>query len=368
MRKIFDVELAAQDGSFTTLTLPAAPYAVLDALEKLRLEENEEPSWAVVHCRRCEELVGFLDLNGSFFELNALCQRLAVLNEDELAVVEGLARMEHGGDALPVPLPQLINLAYSTDQCYLAEEAVSDDTLGRFCAENGFVPEADGLSDETFELLDFAKIGRLFRQNEDGVFTRRGYVQRYGEVRNVYQNLDLTPKKPDYSVLLALEDGGEVRLPALPEELDGAKWGRCLDCQAPALTGAEGSAAAFNQLARRIEMIDGDGQMPKFKALLDAMSCRELDSALLLADGLDRYAFSADLRTPEEVARANLNVVMPDDEVEFMEPYLKLYAYGQALVEQGGGTLTGYGLIERVDGQQIHTMEEKPDFGGMEMI
>ena len=110
-------------------------------------------------------------------------------------------RPEIGGPAQPVPLPRLIDMVYSTDRCHFVEEATDDYTLGRFCAENSFVPEADDLSDEAFELLDFARIGREFRQNEGGVFTSGGYVQKHDELRQMYDNLELTLKKPDLTAI-----------------------------------------------------------------------------------------------------------------------------------------------------------------------
>ena len=77
-------------------------------------------------------------------------------------VCQGLA--QRGGQLQP----QLIDLAYSTDCCHLVEGVVTDAQLGRFCTGNGFVPEAEGLSDKAFELLDFAKIGREFCEAAGG--------------------------------------------------------------------------------------------------------------------------------------------------------------------------------------------------------
>ena len=174
MHKVFDVELSSENGS-TELALPAAPYAMLDALEKLRLEDGEAPRWEILRINTANGITPYLDHeSGSLFELNALCQQLALLDEGQLAIVEGLAAMGCEKVLQPIPMPQLIDMAYSTDCCYIVEEAANDDTLGRFCAENGFVPDADGLSDEAIELLDFAKIGREIRQAEDGVFTSGG--------------------------------------------------------------------------------------------------------------------------------------------------------------------------------------------------
>ena len=49
-------------------------------------------------------------------------------------------------------------------------DAADDAALGRFYAENDFIPELDGISDKVFEMLDFAGIGRMMRCSENGVF------------------------------------------------------------------------------------------------------------------------------------------------------------------------------------------------------
>ena len=68
-------------------------------------------------------------------------------------------------------------------------DALNDRQLGRFYAENGFVPEVENLSDEAFNLLDFEQIGRKMRKGEDGTFVERsidgpgGYVVRHSELK-----------------------------------------------------------------------------------------------------------------------------------------------------------------------------------------
>lgn len=302
MRKVFEVELGARSGHFTQLILPAAPYAMLDALEKLRLEDGEAPTWATLSVFNCERIADFMDEDGTLFELNALCQQLALLDEGQLAIVEGLAAMGYEKGSRPIPMPQLIDMAYSTDCCHLVEEATNDYTLGRFCAENGFVPEADDLSDEAFEQLDFAKIGREFRQNEGGVLTSGGYVQKHDELRQVCDTLNLVPQKPDYAILVATASGCEVKLPVPLGEPLGDEPVLCVDCAAPALTGLSGAMATLDMLAHRLTYLTVDGEMPKYKALLEATGCDDIRWALALADGLNQYSFSPNLLEPEDAA------------------------------------------------------------------
>ncbi len=61
----------------------------------------------------------YLDRKGTLPALNALAHRLAQLEERELSIVAGLVELAHRPqDAQPFPLPQLIDLAYSTDCCH----------------------------------------------------------------------------------------------------------------------------------------------------------------------------------------------------------------------------------------------------------
>ena len=371
MRKVFEVELGARSGHFTQLILPAAPYAMLDALEKLRLEDGEAPTWATLSVFNCERIADFMDEDGSLFELNALCQQLALLDEGQLAVVEGLAKMEYEQGAQPVPLPRLIDMAYSTDRCHFVEEATDDYTLGRFCAENSFVPEADDLSDEAFELLDFARIGREFRQNEGGVFTSGGYVQKHDELRQVYETLDLAPKKPDHTILVQTASGCEVRLPVPLGDPTGDEPVQCLDCAAPALVGLSGRLGTWDMLAHRLAELEVDDELPKYKALVEATGCDEIRWALALSDSVEQYAYDPKVREPEDVARAALETMLPKDEIELLKPFLNMHQYGQAVLKQDGGTLTGHGLIERCDGQPILAMDQErsqDQQNGMELM
>lgn len=368
MRKVFEVELASENGC-TQLALPAAPYALLDALEKLRLEDGEAPRWEILRINTANGITPYLDHeNGSLFELNALCQQLALLDEGQLAIVEGLAMTGCEKGSRPIPMPQLIDMAYSTDCCLLVEGVVTDAQLGRFCAENSFVPEADGLSDEAFELLDFAKIGREFRQNKGGVLTSGGYVQKHGELRQVCDTLNLVPQKSDYAILVATASGCEVKLPVPLGEPLGDEPVLCVDCAAPALTGLSGAMATLDMLAHRLTYLTVDGEMPKYKALLEATGCDDIRWALALADGLEQYTFSPNLLEPEDVAMECLKTMLPDDEVKLLAPYVDLPRYGQTVLEQTDGQLTSYGLIQRVDGEPILNMAQKPTAGEMEMM
>lgn len=367
MRKIFDVELGGQ-GRYTELTLPATPWAMQDALEKLCPKEGEAPRWEILRAHSCDNLYPYLEHAGTLFELNTLCQQLSLLDEQQTAAVEGMVKAEFDQGTRPVPLPQIIDMAYSTDRCHFLEDITTDAQLGRFCAENSFVPEADDLSDEAFELLDFARFGREFRQNEGGVFTSQGYVQRHDELRQVSKDMDFTPVKPDYAILVQTASGCEVKLPLPLGEAVADEPVLCLDCAAPSLTGLSGAMRTMDLLAHQLTYLTANRGLPKYKAVLDATGCNEVERALELVDELDQYSLSPDLREMDEVAGARLDQLLPDEVCKALLPHVQLYAFGKELVQVQGSKLTEYGLIERTDGGPIHAVDQEPAKGGMEMM
>lgn len=369
MRKMLRIELTSREDISAELDLPAGPYKLLDTLEKLRLEEGETPRWELLQSHDALHLFQILNQDdGSLAEVNALAQRLAGLDERGLAILGGLADMERRELGQPFPLSRLIDLAYSTDCCHLVEGVVTDAQLGRFCAESGFVPGADDLNDDMFELLNFEQIGRQFREAEDGVFTQQGYVQKHDALRQVYGTLDLALKQPDYIIRAELANGTQVDLPlevgaAVPDEP-----AQCVDCPVPALNGQTAMLSTMDALARRIAELEVDGELPKYKAVLEAVRCEDIAHALTLADALDRYTFSPKLLEPEDVAVECLETMLSKDDAGLLQPYVDLQRYGQRVVEQDGGKLTCYGLVERADDGPIQTMAQQSGHQEMEMM
>ena len=261
MRKILNVYLARANTpyseAYADLDLPASPYELLDALDKLRLDEGEAPYLQINEYYDFEELAPLLSGDAGLYELNALAQKLSELDERQQVSFKGLVQMEVNKKQGFIPMSRLIDLAYSTDCCHVTD-ALNDSQLGRFYAENGFVPEVEHLPDKVFELLDFERIGREARIGECGVFTKQGYVVQHTELNEAFQTMDLTLKQPDYQILMELTDGGFLGLPqtALPD----TQPRRCLDCRIPLLSGALDSVKdieILNGFAEKLSTMTG---------------------------------------------------------------------------------------------------------------
>lgn len=176
MNEVFVVELSNRKGQYCNLTLPATDYELLDALEQLHMDPGENPKWEIIEHTDFQQLHAFLDHECSLYELNALSRRLGSMDHRQLAAFEGLFQMALQRREGLMSVADLLTYANSTDCCHVVSEAINDATLGRFYAENGFVPELDDLPDSVFEKLDFAKIGKEIRTDEGGIFTKYGYV------------------------------------------------------------------------------------------------------------------------------------------------------------------------------------------------
>lgn len=376
MDKIFSVysyrETTMDGVSAEYLDLPATPYELLDVLDKLHLEASDTPKFIIGEFYSFDFLAKHLEGKYDLTELNALAEKLAELDERQVTGLAGLVQMDEAKQSGPIGLPRLIDLAYSTECYHVVGEALNDAQLGRFCAENGFRPGLDDLPDEVFDLLDFERIGREFRREQGGVLVERtadhpgGYVQRHDELREVHKTLNLTLKKPTYTILAETYSGARVELPYPPHDPMGTEPVRGVDCAAPSLIGLTAGMETVDLLARRLAGMEPQ-ELTAYKALLEATDCKDLSDAGLLADTLGNYIFTPSLNSPEEVAEEELGVILCEESVPQLIPYVDLRGYGQFLIEQRGGVLTPYGLLEREDGQPVHSMNEQPEPGGMEM-
>ena len=368
MDKIFHIRaLNSPDGDFreVELDLPATDHELLDAMEQLRPEDGKRPyleSYAAEEYDYLNKRIPETDL----FRLNALAKRLAQLDMRGMAVFEGLVCMDIQKGRETIPIGSLIDYTYSRECCHVVEDVVTDHELGRFLAENDFISEAEGLSDAAFELLDLVKIGREHRETMGGIYTGFGYVEQHSELRQVYKTLDLTLKKPAYTILAETFDGSRVEFPFPANAPMGTELVRCVDCAAPGLIGLTSGMETVDLLARRLMSLEPTA-LATYKALLEATGCEDVQDAGRLMDTLDDYILSPQYSSPVEVAKGELSAVLCEDDIEALIPRLNLYQYGQERIKQCGGTLTAYGLIERKDHQPVQTMENKPCQGGMEM-
>ena len=385
-KKIFEVYLAKEDvpnnEAYAKLDLPASLWELWDALDKVRLQTDDILYMEIEGYDAFEYLSSHLDgLDISLNELNDLAALLSALDEVQEAAFEGLFSMEvqkkvntNGG---VITLQDLRDLAVSAKtDCYHVVDAADDAQLGRFYAENDFVPELDGVSNEVFEMLDFAGIGRMMRCSENGVFVGSLYVLRDGELTTAPPVQKALPGKPGYLFRLTLglhPDIGDARtvtldLPAAEAEL--------LDAQEQlGVEGWEGVAVIdydgiipyvadftdlpmeldeFNVLAAAVrDMPSPEKQLPKLKALLKQFEVQDIATAISLTECLDDYVLTPEISSPQETAIDQLHFMTDDHSVELLISHVNLYTYGCDLIREDNAVLSPYGLLHRADYQPM---------------
>ena len=399
-KKVFAMYLAKEGNpnsdAYAKLDLPASPWELWDALDKVRLQKDDILYMEIEDYYAFAYLAPYLDgLEISLNELNDLAAQLAALDEVQEVAFDGFLRMEvqnkvdtNGG---VITLQDLRDVAVSAKtDCYHVVDAADDAQLGRFYAENGFIPELDGISDGVFKMLDFARIGKALRTGEGGVYVSGCYVVRDGGLLTAPPVQKTLPEKPGYLFRLTLglhPDIGDDRtvtliLPAAEAEL--------LDAQAQLDTeGWEGVAVIdydgiipyaaeftdlpmeleeFNVLAAAVrDMPFPEKQLPKLKALLKQFEVQDIETAMGLTEHLDDYVLTPEISSPQETAIDQLHFMTDDHSVELLISHVNLYAYGCDLIREDNAVLSPYGLLHRANYQPMLSPVQKVSEANMTM-
>ena len=385
-KRILRVYLAKNDtpysAAYAKLELPASPWEVWDAMEKVRLQTDDILYMEVEDYYAFEYLSPHLDgLDISLNELNDLAAQLAALDEVQGIAFEGMfsiaVQRKVNANGGVITLQDLRDLAVSAKtDCYHVVDAADDAQLGRFYAENEFVPELDGVSNEVFEMLDFAGIGRMMRCSENGVFVGSLYVLRDGELTTAPPVQKTLPEKPGYLFRLTLglhPDIGDARtvtldLPAAEAELlaaqeqlgvEGWEGVTVIDYDgiipyAADFTDLPMELEEFNVLAAAVrDMPSPEKQLPKLKALLKQFEVQDIATAISLTECLDDYVLTPEISSPQETAIDQLHFMTDDHSVELLISHVNLYAYGCDLIREDNAVLSPYGLLHRADYQPM---------------
>ena len=385
-KRILRVYLAKNDAPYSAayakLDLPASPWELWDAMEKVRLQTDDILYMEIEDYFAFEYLSPHLDgLDISLNELNALAAQLAALDEVQGIAFEGMFSIEvqrkvnaNGG---VITLQDLRDLAVSAKtDCYHVVDAADDAQLGRFYAENEFVPELDGISDEVFEMLDFASIGRMMRCSENGVFVGSLYVLQDGELTAAPPVQKTLPEKPGYLFRLTLglrpDFGGnrtavldlpasEEALAAVQEQLGTLNWENTVVLNydgilpnAAFFADLPSELGAFNEFTKAVQDIPfPEKQLPKLKALLKQFEVQDIATAISLTECLDDYVLTPEISSPQETAIDQLHFMTDDHSVELLISHVNLYTYGCDLIREDNAVLSPYGLLHRADYQPM---------------
>ena len=387
-KKVFAMYLAKEGNpnsdAYAKLDLPASPWELWDALEKVRLQTDDILYMEIEDYFAFEYLSPHLDgLEISLNELNDLAAQLAALDEVQEVAFDGFLRMEvqnkvdtNGG---VITLQDLRDLAVSAKtDCYHVVDAADDAALGWFYAGNDFIPELEGVPYAVFKMLDFAGIGRMMRHRENGVFVGNCYVLRDSELTAAPPCAKGLPSKPSYLFRLTLGlhpdfkdartvtldlPATEAKLSAAQEQLGTLNWENTVVLNydgilpnAAFFADLPTELEAFNEFAKAVQDIPfPEKQLPKLKALLKQFEVQDIETAMGLTEHLDDYVLTPEISSPQETAIDQLHFMTDDHSAELLLPHVNLFAYGNEIIREDNAVLSPYGLLHRADYQPMLT-------------
>lgn len=360
-----------------TLGLPATEYEIRDAYQRARITGTDDnyQDITVLDCPLMEDLYAKRLDSPTIDELNFLAKRLASLNEEEQLVLRAVYPKVITDDANElVSMKDLINCTYGLDTVMIAGGMTTDEQLGEFVIENELNDDVAAIPEDSMYLLDKAKIGKLQRESEAGVFLNGFYiiVDSY-EMPEKYDGVTLpeSPTEKWFAFKLKIaappkEDIGEtadsakwLTLPVSRKEADkrakqlGMK--RIEECvyldfesSVPQISEEQfGNMTDFNKLNRLAELMPylSPQDQVMFKAVLEAEQPADIDGVLSAIYSLTKYEMSTyagnegaffleylEHHLDSRFDRAWLDTILARNE-------------GKQLLEKLGATLTEYGVI-----------------------
>ena len=374
MRKVCEVYLvssASSDERGVELTFPVSQYEMMDAFEQIHTKSPGDVYWQVDEFYCFDYLAPHLDESMSIFEFNSLTEQLSKLDSYQETALEGLLQMqvnkhmqENGGI---ITVPELMMLAHNVDHCHVLADVHTDTELGKFCADNDFLPELTALPDSVYALLDYAKIGKQMRESEAGVFTPHGYVVRTEELqplpehepqREISYMIRLTLMNHENEQKTAVLDlpATEQRMQEVQKELDAPEWydAQFTGCDAivprlnTLLTDVE-DLPRINELAQALQELKASGLLTKFKAVVGATQCETLDDVFDRIEKLPQYCFETKIRDKDALVRDELEFVLGGKDADLIYKHLNREAYAEDVLKQYGAEITPYGMVNRAD-------------------
>lgn len=367
---------------YSSIELPAKDFEIEDSLQAARANYDENfliGNNIKLEVENSPLLLPLVDKQitaRTFGELNFLAKRLATLDEDEKLALRAVVnkKISDGKLEQSVDIKDLINLTYGLDNVSVIYFARSDEDIGQFVIESDLYPDVAAVPFESRYLLNKAYIGRLHRENEDGVFIDNMYVIT-GEYEDneVYDGITLPEieEKSDYVFRLKIAKAPEEN----PEETENtAEWinlpidkeqanaiareygvGRIENCvyfdfesAIPQISEENfGNMQDFDALNGVAEEYSKLQQLDraKYKAILTAAGQFRMKDALDVIKHINEYEFAPEYEYPEDYFKEYLKMYLnPRFDSAWLDTLL-LRNEGGELQERLGATHTKYGLI-----------------------
>ena len=182
-KKVMTLELSREnefsDGYlYRSLELPAQEYEIRDVLQQLRQRSADitPDQIAIYNSKYIPQLEDKRFDSPTVDELNFLAKRLAEMDETDLAIMQALCSRFIKDDDELVSIKDLINMTYGLDSVSVISNVTNDEQLADFVMENDMQDDVASVPANARYLLDKARIGKLQREMDGGVYSGNLYV------------------------------------------------------------------------------------------------------------------------------------------------------------------------------------------------
>lgn len=342
-----------------TLKLPTYHKALEDAMQCARVVDGEGYSL---------ELLGkwpdFLyepleTCSTSLEELNFLALKISQMSLEEIDTYEGVIQ-----SVQERTIRSLINAAYNLDRFEFLPGIMDEEELGEVSIENDLVPVIQNLPEEVYPLLSPQKVGVYVKEQEQGIFTSKGYCCRIekGWVEP-YDGKELPEQATeDYIFCVHLQvlktkedawlelpcDEGRIRQDLADLGIHTFQECTIMEIRSP-ITQFEyafsqaAEVETMNSLAKELATLSPK-ELIKYKAIASYESCDNPEQARILYHTMDRYTFDPIQVTFATYGRECLREGGANLNAEAFQNF-DFESYGKAESRRSKLSMTPYGAI-----------------------
>lgn len=388
---------------YRSLELPAQEHEIRDALQQLRQRSADisPDQIAIYNSRYIPQLEDKRFDSPTIDELNFFAKRLAAMDENDMAIMQALCSRYIKDDDELVSIKDLINMTYGLDSVSVLSNVTNDEQLADFVIENEMQDDVASVPESARYLLDKAKIGKLQREMDGGVYSGKLYVcTDHFEMPKVYDGKTLpeSPHEPWFAFKLQVAQAPQsdepfaeptewITLPMTEEamkevakRLNASSLKELVyyefESSVPQITTDDFTQMLdiekLNALAFTMAEMSPDEQIT-FKAALEAERKHgiNLDDILNISNNLHRYEMNTNCEGASDFFKQYLLTHM---DTKFDDRWLDPLVYrreGSRLLEKLGATVTDYGIISSAggslykfvsyDSDETATEDEVPD-------
>lgn len=352
------------------LQLPASASELRDALLRARITDEGQTYTVTEFTLFGEDISDTMVPEQNMLQkLNYLVRRLNGFEEETQKIFMGFVKNK---GIQNMSIPDMINLTYNLDNCVVYYGVESDEELGRFYADNEMIEWLKDASGEVRKYLDYRLLGNDIREKEEGAYIDEGYiVNKTEEFQTIYDGTTFPENydAKDYYFRVSLinaesgSNGKRIWLD-LPTSEDEKKQVLSLlgtdtfeNCYMNSIESPEpkipmcvsdiSQLDILNKLSCEMNGFEGTGNLAKFRAILEAMPCQDLDEIVKYTECLDEFVLYHELSDTAEYAKAMLGEtykgVLPDTVMKCID----FKAYAEELLKTEEIYVTEYGVLKR---------------------